>query len=190
MTLVIEKRTTPILDFLMEVSLQNDYKELHNESTKLYCFAMGISRILNDICVKNVDLPQKASRDFCGKIGSRPAISIGDYIINRLVKYMKPSIEILSLAIALIDKLISRTTGLLITFENVHRLLASAIVISIKFVEDNFYTNEYYAKVSGITPIEFSSNEFLFFKYVDSDVWINEDIIFTYKKLIDTIVTE
>lgn len=189
MTLV-DKRSTQIIDFLMEVTLQNDYKELNNNVNKSYCFAMGIARVLTDICVQNLSLPQKESRDFCGKLGTRPAISIKDYIVNRLLRYMKPSIEVLSLVLALIDKLMSKTERLLITFENVHRLLSIAIVISIKFTEDVFYTNEYYAKVAGITPSEFSLLEFLFFKYVDFDVWICEDIILTYKKLIDTIITE
>lgn len=190
MTLVVEKRTTPIMDFLMEVSLQNEYKEVHGDPSKLYRFAIGIARILTDICVQNVNLPQKESRDFCGKLGARPTISVRDYIINRLLKYMKPSMEILLLALALIDKLISKTTGLLITFENVHQLLSIAIVISIKFTEDVFYTNEYYAKVAGIPPSEFSSLEFIFFIRVEFDVWIGEDIIFAYEKLIDSIVTE
>jgi hypothetical protein len=200
MTLVVNKQSTPIIDFLMEATLQNDYKEIGGTIPAYYAthknlidacnFAIGLSRVLNDICVKNSDLPQKKSRDFCGKLGTRPTISIRDYTVNRLLRYMKPSIEILSMALVLIDKLISRTEGLLITSENVHRLLSIAVVISTKFAEDVFYDNEYYAKVAGITLTEFSSLELLFFTYVDFDVWISEDIIFTYKKLIDTIVTE
>lgn len=184
------EKTFPVLKFLMEATLVDDYKEMHHILLINDQYAIGIVRILTDICVKNSTAHQKESRDFCGKIGTHPSVSLRTYVITRLLKYMKPSIEILSIALALIDRMLSKNKELLITFENIHRLLSIAITIAIKFSEDSHSTNEYYSRVAGMSIGEFNSLEILFLKYLDSNAWIHEDLIFTYEALICTIIDE
>jgi len=47
----------------------------------------------------------------------------------------------------------------------VNRLVFAAIVISIKFLDDKYYKNDYYAKVGGVSLQEMNrmEKEFLFF---------------------------
>ena len=41
----------------------------------------------------------------------------------------------------------------------IFRFFLTALVISAKYLDDNFYKNEYYAKVGGISLVEFNTLE-------------------------------
>jgi hypothetical protein len=47
------------------------------------------------------------------------------------------------------------------------RLIITSLLISIKFHDDRFYTNEYYSKIAGITNKELNILEVEFIKLLD-----------------------
>ena len=61
------------------------------------------------------------------------------------------------------------------------RLLLTSILIAIKFNEDDFYSNTYYAKVGGITLLEINNLENEFLKYLDMKLWIDIQIYTKYQ---------
>lgn len=138
-----------------------------------------VSYILRDICNENALF--FATSAFDHRIGRRPSVQIEKYFTERIIKYMRPSTDYIIIALALIDK-IGMMHCMCVTERNVHRLIAVAIVETIKFNDDNGYGNVYYTKVAGMPIEEFNNLEILFLKLLDSDVWIHDEIIQEYKK--------
>ena len=95
--------------------------------------------------------------DYQGKIMTKnlftskiePIISIQNYI-QRIIKYSRVEESTLILSMIYIDRL-CKFSGLEINKFNVHRLVSSSILLAIKFNEDNFFSNDYYSKIMGLS---------------------------------------
>ncbi len=72
-----------------------------------------------------------------------------------------------------------------ITEFNIHRIMFIAILISIKYNEDNVFKNDYYAKVAGVNLNEINKMEFEFINLLNFNVYIDPDVFKNYKKLIE-----
>jgi hypothetical protein len=57
----------------------------------------------------------------------------------------------------------------------------TSILLSIKFNEDDFYSNTFYAKVGGISLKEMNILEYEFLSLIQYDMFIQEDIYEKYK---------
>ena len=53
-----------------------------------------------------------------------------------------------------------RKSGILLTNYNIHRILFSSLIISIKYNEDSYFDNNFYSQIAGVKPNELK----LFFK--------------------------
>ena len=78
-----------------------------------------------------------------------PFITLEDYL-KRIIKYTRMDISTLILAIIYIDKM-CETQEYILSFNNIHRLILAACLISIKFNEDVQITNSYYAKIGCVS---------------------------------------
>ena len=76
-----------------------------------------------------------------------PNISIENYI-KRIMKYSQMNISSLILAIIYIDKM-CEIQKYILCFNNIHRLILSSCLLSIKFNEDISFHNDLYARISG-----------------------------------------
>ncbi|CAI5478810.1 unnamed protein product [Closterium sp. Yama58-4] len=92
-----------------------------------------------------------------------PGISIDKYF-DRIFKYARCSPSCYVMAYIFIDRIMQRKDAMLITTLNVHRLLITSILVAVKFMDDAYYNNAYYAKVGGISIEEMNrlELEFLF----------------------------
>ena len=108
----------------------------------------SISSNLEDLIIDNLNdiykLYVKSDIFFLNHI---PQISIEDYI-KRILKYTQMNISSLILAIIYIDKMCEKNSYIL-CFNNIHRLILSSCLLSIKFNEDITFHNDLYAKISG-----------------------------------------
>lgn len=143
-----------------------------------------ISYILRDICAENVLFDDSSVFDH--KPGRRPSVSVDKYLTERIMKYMKASVDHVIIALVLIDK-IGMKHHMCVTERNIHRLIAIALTEIIKFNDDRSYLNSYYTKVAGLPIEEFNYLEILFLKLLDFDVWVHDDIIQEYKNHLLTI---
>ena len=64
---------------------------------------------------------------------------------------------------------------------NVHRILLLSLVSSIKFYDDAFYTNSYYAKIGGLAVQEFNQleQEYLV-NYIEFSLLVDAKIFASY----------
>ena len=158
----------------LSTSITSVQSSQNSDSRIILC----ISYILRDICAENNVF--FASSVFDHKNGRKPSIPINKYLIERIVKYIKPSVDYIIIALALIDK-IGRNHCISVTEKNVHRLFAIALTEAIKFNDDNYFRNSYYTKVVGLPIKEFNDLEILFLELLDFDVWIHEETVQEYK---------
>ena len=88
-----------------------------------------------------------------------PSISVKSYIA-RFAKYSPfPSACLLTL-LAYLDRIKSSCPGIAVNPLSIHRLVMSALILSIKFHCDHIYSNRYYAKVGGVSAAELMRLEF------------------------------
>ena len=88
---------------------------------------------------------------------TKPQVTIQRYL-SRIVKYANPEPSSIIMCLIYIDKL-CESTNIQLTNLNVHRLILSCIVLAIKFNEDDYYSNEVYAKIGGISLDELNKLE-------------------------------
>eukprot|EP00033_Pygsuia_biforma_P001832 GCRY01002050.1.p1 GENE.GCRY01002050.1~~GCRY01002050.1.p1 ORF type:complete len:654 (-),score=121.69 GCRY01002050.1:1670-3631(-) len=95
-----------------------------------------------------------------------PTISIQQYM-ERIVKYGPCSKECFLLAFIYIDRLITQNNSFCVTFQNIHRLLITSVMLAAKFLDDIFFNNDFYAKIGGVTCAEINQFEVAFLFMVD-----------------------
>ena len=82
------------------------------------------------------------------------------------------------MALIYIDRVCIRK-GLTLTNYNIHRLLFTSILISIKFNEDIIYDNLLYSKIGGVLVAELNKLEHEFLKMIGFSLFVSEEV---YKK--------
>ena len=119
-------------------------------------------------------------QDFLSK--KPPQISLNKYL-KRFMKYSKPEPSTLIISLIYIDK-ICENSNLQLTIYNIHRLVFACLIVAIKYNEDDYYSNEYYAKVGGITLKELNILEYNILILLNFDVFIDEGIYESYENQI------
>ena len=138
-----------------------------------------ISSTLHTI-IKDNKKPQKSQKEY-DKIFSHsldPEISLFDYL-SRIYKYSFINDSTLIISLIFIDR-ICKNKGFKLTKNNIHRVLFSSILTSIKFNEDKIYPNSFYAKIAGISVKELNKLESTFLKLIDFKLFISDEIYDIY----------
>ena len=107
----------------------------------------------------------------------QPPISLEDYI-NRIFKNTKMNISSLIISIIYIDRF-SEMNGYILSLKNIHRILLTACLLSIKFNEDVNVNTKYYATVSGISVQDLNNLEFYLIVKLKFSLFVDYD---TYQK--------
>ena len=144
-----------------------------------------ISKTLTTILENNEKLKnyreilKKQSKMFFSA-NSIPNISIKDYLI-RIQNYSGIEKSTLILSLILIDR-ICKKSNIVLTIYNIHRVLFSSVIISIKYNEDSYYDNTFYAQIAGIKPNELKLLEYKFLELNDFNVYVKDIDYEQYEK--------
>ncbi|XP_008794908.1 cyclin-P4-1 [Phoenix dactylifera] len=94
---------------------------------------------------------------------SKPAISVRSYL-ERIFRYASCSPACYVVAYVYLDRFTKRHPSVSIDSFNVHRFIITSVLTAVKFMDDIYYNNAYFAKVGGITLMEMNYLEvdFLF----------------------------
>lgn len=109
-----------------------------------------------------------------------PQIQINDYL-TRIVHYTNLECSTLINSLIYLDR-ICETSVFSITKHNIHKLLFSSILISIKFNEDRAYKNQFYAQVAGVPLKELNKMEYEILLLLNFKVYIDESLFTKYKR--------
>ena len=153
-----------------------------------YDLIMAISTTLNSILDQNKHLDNykeilkaQSHTVFSGNL--IPNISIKDYLL-RIQNYANIEKSTLILSLIYIDRLCNQGKVTL-TYYNIHRILFSAVLISIKYNEDNFYDNKYYAQIAGVKLKELKTLEYFFIKMLNCNLYVNREDYDKYEGYLD-----
>ena len=92
-------------------------------------------------------------------------------------------------ALIYIDRMIKVASFQITSFE-IHRVLATACILSIKYNCDEFYDNVYYAYVAGISLKEFNEIEEEFLCILEYNLFIHEDQYIAFCQHVKEYVSE
>ncbi|XP_042452465.1 cyclin-P4-1-like [Zingiber officinale] len=93
----------------------------------------------------------------------KPSISVRRYL-ERIFRYACCSPSCYVVAYIYLDRFAGSRQAVALDSFNVHRLLITSVLTAVKFMDDIYYNNAYYAKVGGISLMEMNYLEvdFLF----------------------------
>ena len=160
----------------MNLNIINDDSEIHNA-------LITMADLLTDICEessKDKDTNNKLIKPFLSK--KIPSISIEKYLV-RLVSHSKMEISTLILILIYIDK-ICKNNKFRLNYFNIHKLIVTSMLISIKYNEDDFFSNSFYAKVGGVSITELNHLEYEFLSLIDFDLYVDDDLYSKYSNYI------
>jgi len=109
-----------------------------------------------------------------------PNVSVRAYL-QRIHKYTNVSTGCLVCALLYIDRFMQRNKAILLTSRSVHRLLITSVVVSMKFLDDLYYNNVYYAKIGGIPTSEMNALELEFLFRLNFDLHAPQEEYERYK---------
>lgn len=167
---------------LEEASKEVDYIQASNIVIDI------VSEILDEIVKENENTEINDNNEdhstliqdfFCKK---HPQISINKYL-KRFMKYSKPEPSTIIITLIYIDK-ICESSNLQLTILNIHRLLLACMVVALKYNEDDYYSNEYYAKVGGISLKELNQLEYNILILLDFNLFIDDALYENYENQI------
>lgn len=94
---------------------------------------------------------------------TRPKMSFKDYLTSRIYKYCKPEKTAIAMALNILKKFIENKYFYSAYLDELkqypHKIFAVCLLIAMKFVQDDFYTNEYYARVFDLSLKELNKLE-------------------------------
>ncbi len=103
------------------------------------------------------------------------------FYVDRLVQYANCSQAAFISALIYLDRVHARCSALALTEMNSHRLLSTALVLAIKYLDDEVYSNAYYARVSGLTTNELNVLETSMLSLLDWRLSIDPALYRRYK---------
>ena len=148
----------------------------------------AISQTLETILEDNKNRPNykdilKKQSSMIFSSSNIPNISIENYL-KRIQTYSNIEKNTLIISLIFIDRL-CKISNLTLTYHNIHRILFTAILISIKYNEDNFYDNKYYSQIGGVKLKELRALEYNFVNMVHFKFFVNEEIFEKYRLYLD-----
>ena len=151
----------------------------------------SISKTLNTILEQNKKLKNykeilKKQISMYFSANTIPNISIKDYLI-RIQNYCEMERGTLILSLILIDKM-CRKSGIILTHYNIHRILFSSVLVSIKYNEDSYFDNNFYSQIAGVKPDELKLLEYTFLEYNDFNIYVEDIEYEQYEKYLNLTV--
>ena len=161
----------------------NDEEEEEMLSERIKNFAKSISNIINELIDSNSKNENENKNDIFDTKGI-PDISLYEYLI-RIISYSNCEENTLILSLIYIDK-IAKIKQL--NKFNIYKIVFTSILISLKFYEDEIFTNSYYSQIAGVSEKELIIMEYDFFILLNFNLFIKEEIFNTFKKALEKMI--
>jgi hypothetical protein len=123
--------------------------------------------------------------NMCFSANSIPNITLYEYLV-RIQKYTLIEGNTLILSVIYIDRL-CQFGKITLTHYNIHRILFAAILIAIKYNEDEFYDNNYYAEIAGIKANELKFIEYNFFCISNFNLYVSDNVFRKYSRYLNKV---
>lgn len=175
-----------MLSFDSERSTDSDMETTFENDTKTIPLFLieSIANILTNVIIKNKSLPHysqilKRQSKLPFNAQYVPSISIIEYL-QRIVTYTKLEEETLISSLIFIDRLCN-SQSIILTELNIHRIIFTSVLLSIKFNEDLIFKMSYYAEICGVSASELKKLENVYCKAMEFKFYISESEFAQYK---------
>ncbi|XP_042065750.1 cyclin-U1-1-like isoform X2 [Salvia splendens] len=139
-----------------------------------------LSCVLEKLVARNDQLSGGGGKSLSAFHGVRsPAIGLDKYV-ERIYKYTSCSPSCFVVAFVYIDRLLHRYPDSLVVSLNVHRLLVTSVMIASKILDDEHYTNAFYARVGGVSNPELNKLELELLFLLDFEVTVSSRVFESY----------
>ena len=155
------------------LSETNEPSSLSINKTLLSSIASTLNKVIEEN--KTLKTYHKRIKEQANMIFSAsypPKISLYDYLY-RIQLYSEVDDSTLIIALIYIDRLCEIST-IMLTPNNVHRILFGSILSAIKYNEDNFYELKHYAEIAGVETKELKAIESNFLNMIDFKLFVNK----------------
>ena len=115
-----------------------------------------------------------------------PNISIEEYLM-RIHTYSNIEKSTLILSLIYIDRF-CKNSRINLTYNNIYRILFTSILLSIKYNEDQYFDNKYYAEIAGVKLKELNILEYNFAQMMNYSFFVNDEIYKKYKLYLDSSI--
>ena len=139
-----------------------------------------LSDILEEITFDNHSKKHILNKD-CFYMKNLPNLTFVDFT-KRIFKYLKPESSTIIISLIYIDMFLNiDREKMFLTENNIFKVYLSSIVLAIKYNEDDFDENDYFAKVGGITLPELNVLEREFVKIINYKLFVNDEVYKNYE---------
>lgn len=190
-----------ILSLKKETNINQLNLLVRNKNISEHEYILNINRVIEDLISdseaakkhldtnpkrnSNCKIKENENLNSIFEMKNLPKISFKDYLL-RINEYLKPEKSTILLALMYIDDLYSNSNAkLTISWNNVYKTFLTAIVIAIKFNEDEYDSNTIFAKVGGIPLEELNKLEIEFCKLMKFGFSVNLKSFNEYKLFLE-----
>ena len=167
------------------MSAKNINHHKHKDE-KLNKLELKITEILTEISSHNSNVEYNPDDPFSKESPSNVTLQ---YFLGRFKKYSKIEKSTLILILIYSDR-ICTSSGIILNPHNIHRIILGCLILALKYNEDEFFTNEQYAKIGGVSLQELNKLEYFSMQLLNFDLFISEDIYQKYVKYISNYSTK
>lgn len=162
-------------------------KNLQNEEIKRKTLLSIYNRLMETINENKQNsnykkiIKKQSKQIFTSK--KMPSISLNDYL-NRLFNYTKCDLATVIISLIYIDRFLKKST-ILLNEKNVHRILVSSLLVSIKMNEDQKGKKAFYAIIAGMDKYELNILEREFIYEINFDLFVYPEIYNYYIRILE-----
>ena len=137
--------------------------------------------------VANIELNSPPSSNqpnplsLCFECISAPSINLYDYI-GRIHEYANCSDSCFALAFIYIDRILHGNPNFMLNVRKIHRLVLTAVVVAIKYLDDAYASNLSYAKLGGVSLDELNTLEIAFLSLLKFNVSVDPRKFYQYRQ--------
>lgn len=146
------------------------------ELIKIPKLIKAISHLLSEIVKVNSQIEYDEHDPFSSKVVTTIPIQ---YYIERIKKYTNIENSTLIITLIYADR-VCGINSLVLHPHNIHRIILASCLLAIKYNEDEFYANDYYAQVGGITTEELNLLEYNCIQLLNFNLYVDEKIFQKY----------
>ena len=162
--------------------MQTDLKSRNNvKETTLNV----ISELLTDICEESnsrKDTNSELIKPFLSK--KKPAITIRKFL-ERIVNYTKIENSTLVLTLIYIDRLCD-IQKFKLNYLNIHKIIIGALILAIKYNEDEYFDSTFYSKVTGVSKKTFEKIEYEMLSLIKFSLYVKENVFEKYNNYLQS----
>ena len=162
-------------------NIRNSYGNKNNKKeVQLSKLELSISTILTEISGQNSNIEYNPKDPFSAV--TPPNVKL-KHFFSRIKKYTNFEKSTLIIILIYTDRMCINS-GIILNPYNIHRIILGSLLLAIKYNEDVYFTNEYYAKIGGISLKELNYLEYFSYQLLDFNLYISDDIYGKYLKYI------